>query len=334
MTDNKWIWIIGIIVLIYVINQGDLETTEFATISLPDVSSETGIGFVSVEAMSGVDSPLVINFYVPQGNPQGGIYPQSEVLIKIDNVELLEVPKSNSISGKITINKQTSSCTVSGVSKPCLINGNSEIINQIFSKGNGNVVMIGNNYLVGSTGSEYYFGCVLKIEGQPLGTACQNAGWRDSNYGIGVQTNPAGCNLNLQAPCYNTRATYGFTGVKEPIYHSVKYFIGGDGTLTNEKIIKLTMKNTGSQQLYDIVLVKEGTTPLGLYNAFSNLNPFILEPNGQAIFFANLDISQFDGVVPFQMVFSSKYTVGDKIYGLTKFTNPLVLTFDNGELII
>ena len=104
---------------------------------------------------------------------------------------------------------------------------------------------------------------------------------------------------------------------------------------TNTKIITLTMKNTGGQKLTDISLNQAGTTPQVLYSQFSNLNKFILNPNDQAIFYSNIDISSFNGQVPFQMMFNTKYSLdgGMTNLTLTKYTEPLILTFQNGVII-
>ena len=100
-----------------------------------------------------------------------------------------------------------------------------------------------------------------------------------------------------------------------------------------EGIIRLTMKNTGSQKLYNISLMQSGTTPPKLYNAFSQLKEFELESNSQVVFYANLDMAQFNGTVPFQMMFNTKYSFQGTEYSIVKFTEPLVLNFLNGGII-
>ena len=112
--------------------------------------------------------------------------------------------------------------------------------------------------------------------------------------------------------------------------------VAGQGSSSNNtRIITLTMKNTGGQKLTDLTLNPVGTTPPVLYNQFSNLNKFSLNPNEQAIFYSNIDTSTFNGQVPFQMMFNTRYSTdgGRTNYSLVKYTEPLILTFQNGQII-
>lgn len=134
-------------------------------------------------------------------------------------------------------------------------------------------------------------------------------------------------------PCGDDRYTGAKCGKLEDTWTTtaeIEQTITIIGVESKEKIIKLTMKNTGANKLYNINLLQEGTTPTELYNAFSLLKKFELIPGEQATFFANLDVSQFSGSIPLQMRFDASYDVAGKTYLLDKFTDPLVINFTEG----
>jgi len=118
-----------------------------------------------------------------------------------------------------------------------------------------------------------------------------------------------------------------------PRYDSITIVIG-KVTEPSENVIKLIMTNTGSQNLNNIELLKEGTTPEILYTSFSDIKQFNLNPGGQVIFFANIDTSEFDGTVPFQMSFKADYGLNNDTYSLYRFTDPLQIEFEEGVIKI
>ena len=93
------------------------------------------------------------------------------------------------------------------------------------------------------------------------------------------------------------------------------------------------MKNTGSESLNNIELMETGTTPYILYNSFSRLKQFNLESGVQAIFYANLDTTNLNGVIPFQMIFKGEYIIEGQTITLEAFTEPLVIEFKDGVII-